>query len=74
LTEVMPVQVRVVGFSLAYSLATAVFGGFTPAISTYLIDALQDKAAPAIWLSVAAACGLAATLMLYRKGGHKDEA
>ncbi|WP_213953798.1 MULTISPECIES: MFS transporter [unclassified Variovorax] len=72
LTEVMPVQVRVVGFSLAYSLATAVFGGFTPAISTYLIDALQDKAAPAIWLSVAAACGLAATLMLYRKGGHTD--
>ncbi|MEJ8847701.1 MFS transporter [Variovorax rhizosphaerae] len=74
LTEVMPVQVRVVGFSLAYSLATAVFGGFTPAISTYLIDALQDKAAPAIWLSVAAACGLVATLMLYRKGGHKDVA
>ncbi|MEJ8859827.1 MFS transporter [Variovorax robiniae] len=74
LTEVMPVQVRVVGFSLAYSLATAVFGGFTPAISTYLIDALQDKAAPAIWLSVAAACGLAATLMLYRKGGHRDVA
>ena len=30
LTEVMPVEVRVAGFSLAYSLATAVFGGFTP--------------------------------------------
>ncbi len=28
LTEVMPVEVRVVGFSLAYSLATAIFGGF----------------------------------------------
>ena len=38
LTEVMPVEVRVVGFSLAYSLATAVFGGFTPAISTWLIE------------------------------------
>jgi hypothetical protein len=25
------------GFSLAYSLATAIFGGFTPAICTYLI-------------------------------------
>jgi len=39
LTEVMPVQVRVVGFSLAYSLATALFGGFTPAVSTWLIEA-----------------------------------
>ena len=68
LTEVMPVEVRVVGFSLAYSLATAVFGGFTPAISTWLIETSGDKAAPAWWLSVAAACGLTATLILYRKG------
>ena len=68
LTEVMPVEVRVVGFSLAYSLSTAVFGGFTPAISTWLIEASGDKAAPAWWLSVAAACGLTATLILYRKG------
>jgi MHS family citrate/tricarballylate:H+ symporter-like MFS transporter len=67
LTEVMPVQVRVVGFSLAYSLATAIFGGFTPAISTWLIQATSDKAAPAYWLSVAALCGLAATLALYRR-------
>ncbi|MBN0112837.1 MFS transporter, partial [Pseudomonas aeruginosa] len=34
LTEIMPAEVRVAGFSLAYSLATAVFGGFTPVIST----------------------------------------
>jgi MHS family citrate/tricarballylate:H+ symporter-like MFS transporter len=67
LTEVMPVAVRVVGFSLAYSLATAIFGGVTPAMSTYLIEATQDKAAPGYWISFAAACGLFATLMLYRK-------
>ena len=54
LTEVMPVQVRVAGFSLAYSLATAVFGGMTPVISTYLIERTGDKAAPAYWMSVAA--------------------
>jgi MHS family citrate/tricarballylate:H+ symporter-like MFS transporter len=67
LTEVMPAEVRVVGFSLAYSLATAVFGGFTPAISTWLIQASGDKAAPAWWLSAAAACGLAATLALGKR-------
>jgi MHS family citrate/tricarballylate:H+ symporter-like MFS transporter len=69
LTEVMPVNVRVVGFSLAFSLATAVFGGFTPAISTYLIDLTGNKASPALWMSFAALCGLVATLILYRRGG-----
>ncbi len=67
LTEVMPVEVRVVGFSLAYSLATALFGGLTPVISTYLIYRLDDKAAPGIWLTIAAVCGLAATLVLFHK-------
>ncbi|KUZ35872.1 MFS transporter [Burkholderia territorii] len=67
LTEVMPVEVRVAGFSLAFSLATALFGGFTPAVSTYLIQALHDKAAPGYWLSFAALCGLCATLGLYRR-------
>lgn len=67
LTEVMPVEVRVAGFSLAFSLATALFGGFTPAISTYLIQITHDKAAPGYWLSFAALCGLCATLGLYRR-------
>ncbi len=67
LTEVMPVQVRVVGFSLAYSLATALFGGLTPFISTWMIEVTHDKAAPGIWLTVAAVCGLGATLYLFRR-------
>jgi len=67
LTEVMPVQVRVAGFSLAYSLATAVFGGMTPVISTYLIERTGDKAAPAYWLSIAAVCGFVGTVLLYRR-------
>jgi MFS family permease len=66
LTELVPVQVRTSGFSLAYSLATALFGGFTPALCTWLIDASGDKAAPGLWMSFAAACGLCATFALYR--------
>jgi metabolite-proton symporter len=65
LTEVMPVEVRTTGFSLAYSLATTI-GGFTPAISTYLIHVTGNKAAPGAWMAVAAVCGLIATLVLYR--------
>src|SRR6266699_5769040 len=61
LTEIMPVNVRTTGFALAYSLATAIFGGFTPAISTYLIHFTGNRAVPGLWLSFAAACGLAAT-------------
>ncbi|MFK3974053.1 MFS transporter [Pseudomonas sp. NPDC087358] len=68
LTEIMPVEVRTTGFSLAYSLATATFGGFTPAACTYLIHVLDNKAAPGIWLSGAAVMGLVATLVLFRKG------
>jgi MHS family citrate/tricarballylate:H+ symporter-like MFS transporter len=67
LTEVMPQNVRVVGFSLAFSLATAVFGGFTPAISTILVQATGDKASPAYWLMFAALCGFTATTILYRR-------
>jgi MHS family citrate/tricarballylate:H+ symporter-like MFS transporter len=67
LTEVMPVSVRTAGFSLAYSLATAIFGGFTPAIATGLIQLTGDKAAPGFWMTFAAVCGLIATLILYRK-------
>jgi MFS family permease len=63
LTEIMPIDVRTSGFSLAYSLATAVFGGFTPAISTYLIHLTGNRAVPGLWLSFAAACGLVAALM-----------
>ena len=70
LTEIMPVEVRTTGFSLAYSLATATFGGFTPAACTYLIHVLDNKAAPGIWLSGAAVLGLIATLVLFRKGGQ----
>jgi len=62
LTEIMPVEVRTTGFSFAYSLAAALFGGFTPAISTYLIQTTGNRAVPGLWLSFAAVCGLVAAL------------
>src|SRR6202167_4746908 len=67
LTEIMPIEVRTSGFALAYSLATAIFGGFTPAISTYLIHVTHNPAVPGLWLSFAAVCGLTAALALSRK-------
>jgi len=65
LTEIVPASVRTAGFSLAYSLATALFGGFTPAVSTALIDVTGDRAAPGLWMTFAAICGL---VLVYRGG------
>jgi len=65
LTEVIPASVRTSGFSLAYSLATTL-GGSSLFISTWLIERTNDKAAPGLWMSFAALCGLVATLALYR--------
>ncbi|MGF6510183.1 MFS transporter [Paraburkholderia sp. 32] len=72
LTEVMPVEVRTAGFSLAYSLATTI-GGFTPAIATLLIHVTSNKAAPGLVLGVAAICGLLATLFLYRTPESRNQ-
>jgi metabolite-proton symporter len=67
LTEIMPASIRTVGFSLSYSCATALFGGFTPAISMFLIHQTGNRAMPGLWLSFAAACGLIATMFTSRK-------
>ena len=73
LTEIMPVEVRTSAFSLAYSLATALFGGFTPAISTYLIHATGNRAIPGAWLCFSAICGLLSSI-LARPQGESDTA
>jgi MFS transporter, MHS family, citrate/tricarballylate:H+ symporter len=66
LAEIMPQQVRTTGFSLAFATATAIFGGFTPFVSTVLIEVTADRAAPALWLSIAAAISLTGALLSRR--------
>ena len=68
LTEVVPAHVRTTCFSLAFSLAAALFGTFTPLAATWLIDSTGDKAAPGFWLMFAAASGIVATLAIFRRG------
>ncbi len=66
LAEIMPQKVRATGFSLAFVTATAIFGGFTPAISTLLIALTDNRAAPALWLSLAAAVSLMGAVLSRR--------
>ena len=63
LTEIMPPLVRTSGFSLAYSCATALFGGMTPLISTWLIQETGNRASPGAWLTVAAILALGAAVL-----------
>jgi MHS family citrate/tricarballylate:H+ symporter-like MFS transporter len=67
LTEIVPVHLRTAGFSVAYSLATALFGGFTPAVATGLIGVTGDRTVPGLWLMAAAAVSFAATLLAWRR-------
>ncbi len=73
LTEIVPASVRTAGFSLAYSLATALFGGFTPLVSTWLIERTGDRAAPGLWVGFAGLCGLAAIVTVFWFGFQSRE-
>ena len=66
LVEVVPAHVRTTCFSLAFALAAALFGTFTPFAATKLINMTGDKASPGFWLMCAAASGIIATLAIYR--------
>jgi MHS family citrate/tricarballylate:H+ symporter-like MFS transporter len=68
LVEVVPKHVRTTCFSLAFALAAALFGTFTPFASTWLIDHTGDKASPGLWLMFAAAIGIFGALAIYRGG------
>lgn len=50
LPEMFPKHVRATGMSLVYSVGVAVFGGFSPFISTWLLNATGNKLAPAWYL------------------------
>jgi MHS family proline/betaine transporter-like MFS transporter len=63
LAELFPTKVRYTGISISFSIAIMSFGGFTPLINTYLVQATGDSVAPAFWvMAVAALSGLAMLL------------
>jgi MHS family citrate/tricarballylate:H+ symporter-like MFS transporter len=68
LVEIVPAHVRTTCFSLAFSLAAALFGTFTPFAATWLIDKTGDKASPGFWLMFAAVLSIISALTVYRGG------
>src|SRR6266404_2225720 len=72
LVQIVPAHVRTTCFSIAFALAAALFGTFTPYISTQLIKWTGDRASPACWLMFGAALSIIAALSVYR-GGRTTE-
>jgi MFS transporter, MHS family, citrate/tricarballylate:H+ symporter len=68
LVEVVPKHVRTTCFSLAFALAAALFGTFTPFAALKLTAITGDKASPGFWLMCAAASGFIAAIVIYRSG------
>lgn len=58
LAQLFPVAVRATGMSIAYNAAVTVFGGFAPAILTWLASRDGGVLAPAWFVMAAAAIGL----------------
>ncbi|KEZ78593.1 tricarballylate/proton symporter TcuC [Salinisphaera hydrothermalis] len=67
LVEIMPAKVRASGWSLAYSLTYAIFGGFTPAFVTWLIQVTGNRAMPGVALALAAIVGFIGTLLARKR-------
>jgi MFS transporter, MHS family, citrate/tricarballylate:H+ symporter len=68
LVEIVPAHVRTTCFSLAFALAAALFGTFTPFAALKLTAMTGDKASPGFWLMCAAASGFIAAIVIYRSG------
>src|ERR1700684_1622953 len=68
LVEIVPAHVRTTCFSLAFALAAALFGTFTPFAALKLTKITRDKASPAYWRRCAAASGFIAAVVIYRDG------
>ena len=71
LVEIMPAEVRAAGWSVAYSLTYAIFGGFSPALVTWLVHETGDKGMAGAVLVPAAIVGLGGTLLARKLGALK---
>ncbi|TDG05711.1 MFS transporter [Paraburkholderia guartelaensis] len=66
MAEIFPAATRATGMSIGYNVGVTVFGGFTPAIVTWMLSATGDKSAPSYWLIATAMISLAALAYVSR--------
>ncbi|SFN38896.1 MFS transporter [Variovorax sp. OV329] len=74
LPEMFPKRVRASGMSLVYSVGVALFGGFSPFISTWLVNASGHKLAPAWYLLIMTLLSLVGLIWLKDHTGRDIDA
>jgi MHS family proline/betaine transporter-like MFS transporter len=67
---IFPARTRVTGLSLSYNLGVTLFGGFAPAIFTWLIEVTHNTAAPSFYLMAMALLSIAAVITVNRRATH----
>jgi MHS family proline/betaine transporter-like MFS transporter len=60
MSELFPTATRSTGMSVAYNIGVTVFGGFTPAVVTWLVSMTANRSAPSFYLMATAMISLAA--------------
>jgi MHS family proline/betaine transporter-like MFS transporter len=66
--ELFPTRTRTTGMSIGYAMAVAIFGGFAPFISAWLIAVTGSKTAPSFYVMLAALVSIAALIGVRRLG------
>ncbi|CAM2160664.1 Citrate-proton symporter [Paraburkholderia tropica] len=66
MAEIFPAATRATGMAIGYNVGVTVFGGFTPAIVTWLLGATGDKSAPGYYLILTAIISLGALAWVSR--------
>ncbi len=69
MASIFPPRTRVTGLSLSYNLGVTLFGGFSPAIFTWLTDLTHDNTAPSFYLMAMALLSIATVIAVKRRDG-----
>lgn len=72
LSEMFPTNVRYTALSVSYGFAVAIFGGFAPYISTYLVRATGNPLAPSFYVMAAALISGIAVVFVHER--HREPA
>lgn len=67
MVELVPAEARTSGYAFAQALAAAIFGGFTPAILTFLNHTFNNNAMVGAWLGFNALIAFAAAMTMNKR-------
>lgn len=70
LAEQFPTNIRYTALSVSYGFAVAIFGGFAPLISTWLVQMTHNPIAPAYYVIASGVLTFVATIFVQERAGR----